>query len=76
MTHYRVDEDHSNAFSLWKQMGSPQAPSEQQYMELEREGMLEMLSEPHDIAVDRGRSTIEFILPRAAVSLLIVEFGR
>ncbi len=24
--HYRIDETHSNAYTVWKQMGSPQQP--------------------------------------------------
>ena len=27
LRHYRMDEDHSNAFGVWKAMGSPQDPS-------------------------------------------------
>ena len=29
LEHFRVDSDHSNAFTAWKEMGSPQSPSEQ-----------------------------------------------
>lgn len=73
LTHYRIDENHSNAFTLWKNMGSPQSPSEEQYQQLERKGMLEMIGEPRDIMVDSAKATLKFNLPRAAVSLLIVE---
>ena len=31
MEHYRIDDEHSNAYTAWKQMGSPQQPSPEQY---------------------------------------------
>ena len=46
VTHYRVDEEHSNAFTTWKRMGSPQNPSRQQYAELESSCQLEVLTDP------------------------------
>ena len=38
VSHYRVDDDHGNAYSRWKAMGSPQPPTPAQYAELERTG--------------------------------------
>ena len=29
--HYRIDQDHSNAYTVWKNIGSPQQPSAEQY---------------------------------------------
>ena len=34
LEHFRVDSDHSNAFTAWKEMGSPQSPSESEYKRL------------------------------------------
>ena len=34
LTHYRIDEGHSNAYALWKRMGSPIAPNAEQYAQL------------------------------------------
>jgi xylan 1,4-beta-xylosidase len=75
MTHYRIDEEHSNAFALWKEMGAPQSPTDEQYAELELRGKLQTLSSPRGIAVDKGETTINFSLPRAGVSLLITSFS-
>ena len=36
--HYRVDAEHSNSYEVWKKMGSPQKPSPEQYLQLERAG--------------------------------------
>src|SRR6185503_13579528 len=35
LSHFRIDETHSNSFAAWKRMGSPIAPDEKQYAELE-----------------------------------------
>ena len=36
LKHYRIDRDHSNAYTVWKQMGSPQKPTPEQYAGLNR----------------------------------------
>jgi len=43
LTHHRIDRDHSNAYEVWKKMGSPQKPTPQQYAELEKAGQLQTL---------------------------------
>jgi xylan 1,4-beta-xylosidase len=73
--HYRIDETHSNAFTAWKRMGSPQQPTPQQYAELERAGRLEALAEPDAVQVNNGQATVKMTLPRQAVSLLMVEWA-
>ena len=73
-THYRVDKNHSNAFTTWKNMGSPQQPTGEQYAELERSCKLEMLSYPVAVRVDNGAAQLTFDLPRAGVSLLTLEW--
>lgn len=46
LTHYRVDETHSNAFEAWKKMGSPAVVAGADYTALERAGQLEMVGAP------------------------------
>jgi xylan 1,4-beta-xylosidase len=70
LAHYRVDRDHSNAYEVWKKMGSPQKPTQQQYAELEKAGQLQRLLPPGQVAVADGRALIKFSLPRQGVSLL------
>jgi xylan 1,4-beta-xylosidase len=38
---YVIDQDHSNAWTAWKRMGSPQQPTASQYSELEKAGQLQ-----------------------------------
>ena len=70
LEHYRIDETHSNAYSVWKSMGSPQSPTPEQYAQLKAAGQLELLNSPAWVDVQDGKVTIETALPRQAVSLL------
>jgi xylan 1,4-beta-xylosidase len=66
---YRIDETHSNAYTAWKQMGSPQKPTEEQYSRLEAAGQLELMDSPRWVDVKGGAAGIGFHLPRQGVSL-------
>jgi xylan 1,4-beta-xylosidase len=72
--HYRIDGEHSNAYTAWKRMGSPQTPTTVQYAELERAGQLEMLDSPHWGANVGGTVSLVFKLPRQAVSLVELDW--
>jgi xylan 1,4-beta-xylosidase len=68
--HYRIDQTHSNAWTAWKQMGSPQHPTPEQYSALESAGQLQELASPRWIEVKNGEAKLDFALPRHAVSLV------
>jgi xylan 1,4-beta-xylosidase len=74
LRHYRIDETHSNAWTAWKKMGSPQQPSAEQYAALEAAGQLQEFDSPRWIVVKGGEATIEIAMPRQAVSLLNLLF--
>ena len=75
VTHYRVDEQHSNAYALWKALGSPGAPSRAQYAQLEAASQLAVLSEAVAITtIEPGRASLSFRLPRHAVSLVVLTW--
>jgi xylan 1,4-beta-xylosidase len=74
LQHYRIDESHSNAFAAWKRMGSPIAPDEKQYAELQAASQLARLDEPATVKVEKGQAALRFALPRQAVSLLVLEW--
>ena len=74
LEHYRIDEEHSNSYTVWKQMGSPQAPTTEQYELLRRAGQLELLTSPWWLDVDQGKVTVEMALPRQATSLLRLQW--
>ena len=70
LRHYRIDETHSNAWTAWKAMGSPQHPAPGQYAALEAAGQLQMADSPRWVDVRGGRAILEFSLPRQGVSLM------
>lgn len=72
--HFRVDSTHSNAYSEWKDMGSPLHPSEDQQRRLETAGQLQALNSPQWVAVKEGRVRLNFALPRQGLSLIRITW--
>jgi xylan 1,4-beta-xylosidase len=72
LTHYRIDDDHSNAYTLWQAMGSPQTPTPAQISELQLKGGLQMLHTPRWADVKDGVLTVATQMPRQSVSLVVV----
>lgn len=68
--HYRIDEEHSNAYEVWRKMGEPQTPTPEQVAQLEQAGQLKLLDSPEWIDTRNGVAEIELMLPRQGVSLL------
>lgn len=68
--HFRIDQEHSNSYEVWKEMGSPQQPDEAQIQVLERAGQLTLLDSPAWLPVKDGKITLPFSLPQQGVSLL------
>lgn len=77
LTHYRIDNDHSNSFARWQAMGSPQNLTTQQHAELVQRGKLETLSEQQMPAISsNGSWTLNFTMPIKATSLLVFKPNR
>jgi len=75
LTHYRVDEHHSNPYDAWRRMGSPIAPNDRQYRQLQEASNLAKLADaPANLRIEQGATTLKFTLPRQGVSLLVVEW--
>ncbi|PYR78711.1 MAG: beta-xylosidase, partial [Acidobacteria bacterium] len=74
LTHYRVDADHSNAYTVWQQIGSPQSPTAAQLTRLEAAGRLQTLGPPSRVALTAHRVAVSFSLPRQAVSLVKLDW--
>lgn len=75
LEHYRIDHDHSNAFTTWQRMGAPPQPTPEQYAQLEKAGQLTPMGAPETIRVKDAAATVQLKLPRQAVSLLVLEWG-
>lgn len=74
LEHFRIDQTHSNSFTAWKEMGSPETPSPLQYEQLESAGQLQLLTSPKWLRVDRGSVHLQSALPRQGLSLLRISF--
>jgi xylan 1,4-beta-xylosidase len=73
LTHFRMDETHSNAFAAWKAIGSPQQIDGDDYRRLEQAGQLALLAED-DVTSADGSIELAIVLPRQGVSLLRLEW--
>jgi xylan 1,4-beta-xylosidase len=71
LVQYRIDHDHSNAFTAWQKMGSPKEPTQQQYVELEAAGHLQTIGDPETVSVTAGAANVKLNLPRQGVSLMV-----
>jgi xylan 1,4-beta-xylosidase len=70
MQHYRIDQEFSNSYELWKKMGSPKNPSPEQIVLLETGGQLQLLTSPQWMKAKDGDVTLDFPLPGQAVSFI------
>lgn len=72
--HYRIDDTHSNAYSVWMAMGSPQHPTTEQYELLKSRAGLELLSSPAWMDVKDGQVSVTTNMPRQSVSLVLLSW--
>jgi xylan 1,4-beta-xylosidase len=68
--HYRVDSDHSNAFTVWKFLGAPESLSFGQVEQLEKAAQLQHLNSPEWMSIENGIFKTQFELPRQGLSLI------
>ena len=74
LTHYRIDDSHSNAYTVWKAMGSPQNPSAGQIAELKEKEGLQLLESPRWLAVQDGAITVDTVMPAHSISLMQLDW--
>ncbi len=70
LTHYRIDNSHSNSYTAWQAMGSPQHPTPQQVADLKSKAGLQTLDTPKQLPITNGTATIPTTLPTQSISLL------
>jgi xylan 1,4-beta-xylosidase len=71
---FRIDDSHSNAYTAWLAMGSPQQPTDGQYAQLKAAGQLETLGSPEWLDVHDGKVTMDVGLPLESVSLMLLTW--
>jgi xylan 1,4-beta-xylosidase len=69
VTQYRIDENFSNSYEVWKAMGSPQQVSPEQYKKLERAGQLQQYSSPYWATLDNNALVLKLKIPSHGISL-------
>ncbi|QHS53608.1 beta-xylosidase [Edaphobacter sp. 12200R-103] len=72
--HFRIDDTHSNAYTVWKAMGSPQQPTTEQYEQLKAQAGLQLLTSPAWMDVTGGKLTLKTELPRQGISLVKITW--
>ncbi len=71
---YRIDDEHSNAYTAWLRMGSPQKPTPRQYAELQAAGQLALLGSPQWMTPHQGVLQTRVTLPRESLALLRITW--
>ena len=74
LTHYRIDDTHSNAYTAWKAMGSPQKPTPAQLDELRSKEGLQLLESPSWLTVENGTVQVTAWMPSHSISLLQLDW--
>jgi xylan 1,4-beta-xylosidase len=65
-----VDAEHSNAYAVWQKMGSPEKPTTQQFVELQRAGRLEPVAPAAAVETKGGSASLDIKLERQGVMLV------
>lgn len=74
ITEFRIDNEYSNSYEVWKKMGSPQNPTAEQIKTLELAGKLHIKGKPVKQKISNGKLSYNINLPRQGVSLLKLEW--
>ena len=70
---FRVDREHSNAFTVWQRMGSPAAPTPAQIRSLQQAAALAELPALRIRSDARGQVRLPFDLPLQGLALWVCE---
>jgi len=73
VTHYRIDETHSNAYAKWLELDSPQNPDAQMLAALKAAMELQTLEPTRVIDISDNQVSLQFDLPRFGLSLIILR---
>ncbi|MEZ2347478.1 beta-xylosidase [Terriglobus sp. RCC_193] len=74
VTEYRIDSTHSNAYTVWQQLGSPAHPTPDQLRRLKSVDGLQSTGPAHRVAVKNANVTISVALPAQSVALFLFDW--
>ena len=76
ITHYRIDRDHSNAYSEWVHQGRPDYPAGEQLAAIQKKSSLELAEPVRTADIQNGLLRLTFEMPVKSVSLILLEQKR
>ena len=71
LSHYRIDQNHSNSYTVWKSLNSPQDPTEDELATIKSRQGLESFEPAKTVKANHGALSVDISLPLPSVSLLI-----
>ena len=71
---FRMDSDHSNAYTVWKKMGSPEQPTPEQKTQLVKSSGLESMGGEKKVPAKDGTVAMKTTLPRQGVELVRISW--
>lgn len=71
--HYRIDDEHSNAYAEWVRQKKPQFPEGRQYAAIKAKDGLEMLEPEERLNIGSHDLQIKFEMPAHSVSLIEIS---
>ncbi len=74
ITRFKIDQEHSNAYTVWKKMGSPQKPTAAQISQLQKAGQLQQMGQPQRLIVKNNAISVPSALARQDVELLKITW--
>ncbi len=74
LEHFRIDDTHSNAYTVWKAMGSPQHPTPEQYAAAAGRRAARTAHLARWLDVKNGEVVLTTEMPRQAISLLHLKW--
>jgi hypothetical protein len=76
LTHFRVDETHSNPYNAWSAAGKPASPTEAQWQTMKAQQHLALLQPVSKATTTTMYTIANFSIPRQAGSLVILGVKR
>lgn len=73
VTEYRIDEDHSNAHTVWDRLGRPDWPTEEQIAAIKRREGLETARPDRSMTVEDDAFELSITLPMHGVSMFVIR---
>lgn len=73
VSHYRIDDQHSNAYAEWVRQGSPLYPKGEQYDAIKARDGLEKFCDDQTVTPRDGKLELSFPMPSHGVSFLTIQ---